>query len=36
LGSGQWFDVPGSDDANSLPIPINPAIPAVFYRLSRQ
>jgi hypothetical protein len=36
LGSGQWFDVPGSDDINSLPIPINPANPAVFYRLSRQ
>ena len=28
-----WYSVPGSSSTNSLIIPINPAIPAVFYRL---
>jgi 4-phytase/acid phosphatase len=36
LGSGQWFDVPGSSDTSSLSMPMDPATPAVFYRLSRQ
>ena len=35
LSAGQWFDLPGSSDGNAVAIPINPANPAVFYRLSR-
>jgi 4-phytase/acid phosphatase len=35
LNSGQWFDLPGTGDINSTAIPMNPANPAVFYRLSR-
>jgi 4-phytase/acid phosphatase len=35
LSAGQWFDLPGSSDVNSVAISINPANPAVFYRLSR-
>jgi hypothetical protein len=27
------FDLPGSSDGNAVAIPINPANPAVFYRL---
>jgi 4-phytase/acid phosphatase len=33
LSAGQWFDLPGSSDGNSVAISINPANPAVFYRL---
>ena len=33
LSAGQWFDLPGSSDGNAVAIPINPANPAVFYRL---
>ena len=33
LSSGQWFDLPGTGGANSVAILINPANPAVFYRL---
>jgi 4-phytase/acid phosphatase len=33
LSTGQWFDLPGSSDGNSVAISINPANPAVFYRL---
>ena len=33
LTSTNWFDVPGTGGANSAVIPINPANPAVFYRL---
>jgi hypothetical protein len=36
LSTGQWFDLSGSSDVNSVAIPINPANPAVFYRLSSQ
>jgi 4-phytase/acid phosphatase len=35
FSTGQWFDLPGTSDINSVAIPINPANPAVFYRLSR-
>jgi 4-phytase/acid phosphatase len=33
LSTGQWFDLPGSSDVNALAIPMDPANPAVFYRL---
>jgi 4-phytase/acid phosphatase len=33
LSTGQWFDLPGSGDNNSVVIPMDPANPAVFYRL---
>ena len=36
LSSGQWFDLPGSDDVNAVVIPIDPAYPSVFYRLRTQ
>jgi len=36
LGSGQWFDLPGSDVVNAVVLPINPATPSVFYRLREQ
>jgi 4-phytase/acid phosphatase len=35
LSTGQWFDLPGTGTASSAAITINPANPAVFYRLSR-
>ena len=35
LSPDQWFDLPGTGTANSAAIPINPANPAVFYRLCR-
>jgi 4-phytase/acid phosphatase len=35
LSTSQWFDLPGSSDVNSVPIPINPANSAAFYRLSQ-
>jgi hypothetical protein len=35
LSAGQWFDLPGSDVVNAVFIPIDPAIPSVFYRLSQ-
>ncbi len=35
LSSGQWFDVPDTDDVNLVAIPMDPANPAVFYRLAR-
>lgn len=35
LVTGQWFDLPGTGDVNSVAIPINPANPGVFYRLCR-
>jgi len=35
LNSASWFDLPGTGDTNSVAIPINPANPAVFYRLRR-
>jgi 4-phytase/acid phosphatase len=33
LSTGQWFDLPGSSDVNSVAHPIAPANAAVFYRL---
>jgi len=33
LSAGQWFDLPGTDNVNSVAIPMDPANPAVFYRL---
>jgi 4-phytase/acid phosphatase len=33
LSTGQWFDLPGSSDLNSVAHPIAPANAAVFYRL---
>ena len=33
LSAGQWFNLPGSSDVNALAIPMDPANPAVFYRL---
>jgi 4-phytase/acid phosphatase len=33
LSAGQWFDLPGTGDVNSVATPINPANAAVFYRL---
>ena len=33
LSTGQWFDLPGSSDVNSVTHPIAPANAAVFYRL---
>ena len=33
LITGQWFDLPGSSDVNSVAHPIAPANAAVFYRL---
>jgi hypothetical protein len=36
LSAGQWFDLPGTGDTNLVAIPIDPANPAVFYRLSQQ
>jgi 4-phytase / acid phosphatase len=35
LSAGQWFNLPGTGDANSVAIPITPANPSVFYRLSQ-
>jgi 4-phytase/acid phosphatase len=35
LSSGLWFDVPGAANANSMTLAIDPARPAVFYRLRR-
>jgi 4-phytase / acid phosphatase len=35
LGTGLWYDLPGTGEANSAAIPINPANPAVFYRLRK-
>jgi 4-phytase / acid phosphatase len=38
LGSSlpaNWFDLPGTGNANSVIIPVDPANPAVFYRLRR-
>ena len=35
LSAGQWFDLPGTGDVNSVATPINPANAAVFYRLYR-
>ncbi len=32
MSMGQWFDLPGSGNVNSVAIPIDPANPAVFYR----
>ncbi len=31
--SNYWFDIPGSESATNLSIPIKPAVPQVFYRL---
>jgi 4-phytase/acid phosphatase len=36
LSTGQWFDLPGSSDVNSVAHPIAPANAAVFYRLRMQ
>jgi hypothetical protein len=33
LSTGQWFDLPGTGTASSAAITINPANPAIFYRL---
>jgi len=33
LTSASWFDLPGTGDTNSVVIPMDPANPAVFYRL---
>jgi 4-phytase/acid phosphatase len=33
MSAGQWFDLPGSSDVNSVAAPIDPANAAVFYRL---
>jgi len=35
LSTGQWFDLPGTGTASSAAITINPANPAIFYRLRR-
>jgi autotransporter-associated beta strand protein len=35
LSSTPWFDVPGSSNTTSTNIPIDPAIPMLFYRLHR-
>jgi hypothetical protein len=32
--SGTWFDVTGSTATNQVFVPINPANPTVFYRLT--
>jgi hypothetical protein len=31
--SNSWFNIPGSQTVTNLDIPINPALPKVFYRL---
>ena len=36
LSTGQWFDLPGSSDVNSVAPPIDPANAAVYYRLRKQ
>jgi hypothetical protein len=36
LSTGQWFDLPGTGDVNSVATPIDPANAAVFYRLRKQ
>jgi 4-phytase/acid phosphatase len=36
LSTGQWVPLPGTGDTNLMAIPIDPANPAVFYRLSQQ
>jgi hypothetical protein len=36
LRPGNWFDLPGTGDTNSVVIPMDPANPAVFYRLRMQ
>jgi hypothetical protein len=33
LSASQWFDLPGTSDTNTVVIPMDPANPAVFYRL---
>ncbi|MDR3458198.1 MAG: hypothetical protein P4N60_12180 [Verrucomicrobiae bacterium] len=33
--SGQWFDLPCSSNASSVPTVMDSAAPAVFYRLSQ-
>jgi hypothetical protein len=33
---GNWFPVPGSEQTNRIDMPIDPANPAVFFRLSNQ
>ena len=33
MSTDQWFDLPDSGNVNSVAIPIDPANPAVFYRL---
>ena len=35
LSTGQWFDLPGTSTTSSAAITINPANPAIFYRLRR-
>jgi 4-phytase / acid phosphatase len=35
LSAGQWFNLPGTELVTSVHIPIDPANPSVYYRLSR-
>jgi hypothetical protein len=36
LSTNSWVDLPGTVDTNSVAIPIDPAKPSVFYRLSQR